>query len=91
MKKQTLKLRHLTILAAGLTLFATGIAQVNKSNNKPYSDKETEGRVEKVFARLTDEDKLQQLIGIRPQDLVKDGKLSLELCKQKIPNGIGHL
>ena len=91
MKKSRVKLCKFILMSAGLTVFATGFSQVNKSNNKPFSDKETSAKVEKVFARLTDEDKLAQLIGVSPFDIMKDGKLSLELCKKKMPNGIGHL
>jgi len=91
MKKGSLKFQLFAWVALVVGLKMSAISQVNTSYNKPFSDKQTEAIVEKVFARLTDEDKRQQLIGIRPQDLMKDGKLSLELCQEKIPDGIGHL
>jgi beta-glucosidase len=52
---------------------------------------EIQEKVEKFFSRMTPEEKLAQLMGIRPNDLMEEGKLSIKLCKEKIPNGIGHI
>ncbi|MDE5417529.1 glycoside hydrolase family 3 C-terminal domain-containing protein [Labilibaculum sp. DW002] len=42
------------------------------------------------MSRMTLEEKLAQIEGIRPNDLMIDGKLSLEKCREIIPHGIGH-
>ncbi len=55
------------------------------------ADSETTARVEKVFSRLTDAEKIAQLQGIRASELMEHGKLSPEKCRELIPNGIGHL
>ena len=47
--------------------------------------------VDKTLARMTDDDKLAQLQGIRSNRLVENGKLSVRLCREFIPNGIGHV
>ena len=44
-----------------------------------------------AFKKLSEADKLAQLQGIRPNDLMEGGKLSVEKCKQLIPHGVGHL
>jgi len=48
-------------------------------------------KVETLLEKMSDQDKLAQLMGIRPNDLMENGKLSLAKCKALIPHGIGHL
>jgi beta-glucosidase len=48
--------------------------------------------VDVLFSRMTLDEKIAQLCGIRPNLLLgDDGKLSIEKCRKLIPNGIGHL
>jgi beta-glucosidase len=54
-------------------------------------DQTIDQKVEKTLSRMSLADKLAELQGIRPNELMVDGKLSLEECRKKIPNGIGQL
>lgn len=47
--------------------------------------------IDRIMSQLSEQDKLAQLQGIRPNDLMENGKLSLEKCRKLIPHGIGHL
>lgn len=55
------------------------------------SERQLKKQVDEVYARLSIEDKAMQLCGIYPGELLVDGKVSLEKCRQIIPNGIGHI
>ena len=48
-------------------------------------------QVNAVYDRLTVEERAAQLYGMYPTDLMTDGKLSLEKCRELIPNGVGHI
>ena len=48
-------------------------------------------QVDTLYSRMTQAERVAQLYGIRPKEIMEDGKLSLEKCKEKIPDGIGHI
>ena len=48
-------------------------------------------QVDEVYGRLTLEEKAAQLYGIYPGELLVDGKVSLEKCRELIPHGLGHI
>lgn len=50
-----------------------------------------EHQVDSLYNRMTLAERVAQLYGIRPKELMKDGKLSLEKCKELIPNGVGQI
>ena len=58
---------------------------------KPFETPEIKKQVDKLYNKMTFEEKVAQLYGIRPNDLMENGKLSIEKCKTKIPNGVGHI
>ncbi len=58
--------------------------------NRPLVDAMTEAKVNSIYERMTPEERLAQLQGIRPEELLVDGKVSEELCRELIPDGIGH-
>jgi beta-glucosidase len=58
---------------------------------KPFINSDIEKQVELVYKRMTMDEKVAQLCGIRPVDLLENNKLSLPKCREKIPNGIGHV
>jgi beta-glucosidase len=65
---------------------------VNESCNRPFEDSKTSAQVDALYERMTMDERIMQLCGIRPNQLLgDDGKLSLEKCRERIPNGIGHL
>ncbi|NJB83533.1 glycoside hydrolase family 3 N-terminal domain-containing protein [Wenyingzhuangia aestuarii] len=57
---------------------------------KPFSTPEIDAKVEAIMSTMTMEEKLAQITGTRIRELMVDGKLSLEKCREHIPNGIGH-
>jgi len=61
------------------------------SKPAPYQTTETKKLVDELYNRMTSEEKVAQLTGIRSSELVENGKLSLDKCRKKIPNGIGHI
>ncbi|BAX81052.1 glycoside hydrolase family 3 N-terminal domain-containing protein [Labilibaculum antarcticum] len=62
--------------------------EVNKT--VPFSTPDLDAKVEKVMSNMTLAEKLVQIEGIRPMEIMEDGKISLEKCRQVIPDGIGH-
>ncbi|MFC2111715.1 glycoside hydrolase family 3 N-terminal domain-containing protein [Bacteroidota bacterium] len=62
----------------------------NNSKFKPFSNPEIETRVEEVMSNMTLDEKLVQIEGIRPMEIMEDGRFSIEKCREVIPHGIGH-
>ena len=60
----------------------------NKTPFQPFSNNALDAKVEKILAKMTQEEKLAQITGITPTILMENGKLSLEKCRKIIPNGI---
>ena len=54
-------------------------------------DRSLEKLVDSVYGRLTLEEKAAQLYGIYPGELLVDGKVSLEKCREILPYGVGHI
>ncbi|MFI3281139.1 MAG: glycoside hydrolase family 3 N-terminal domain-containing protein [Rikenellaceae bacterium] len=59
--------------------------------DQPLTTPQIEELVDRVYNSLSMEERVAQLHGIRPAHIMKDGKLSLELCRELIPHGVGHL
>jgi beta-glucosidase len=48
--------------------------------------------VDSIYSRMTLEERIAQLHGIRSNKLIgNNGKLSIDSCKKYIPNGVGHI
>lgn len=71
-----------------LSLNNTIIAQVKKPSS--YSTPEIEERVNALMETMSLEEKLAQITGTRLREIMVDGKVSLEKCREHIPHGIGH-
>ncbi len=57
-----------------------------------FEDEASRRAVDELYDRMTTEERIAQLCGITPGQLVdKNGKLSPEKCRKYIPNGIGHV
>ncbi|GHT12057.1 beta-glucosidase [Bacteroidia bacterium] len=64
----------------------------NYSRNFAFEDEQTRAKVDSLMAKMTLDDKIVQLCGIRPSELLDENrKFSIEKCREKIPNGIGHV
>ena len=59
-------------------------------NNTPFSTPELEAKVDSLMSKMTMDEKIAQSTGTRLRELMVDGKVSLEKCRELIPNGIGH-
>ncbi|UZO82293.1 glycoside hydrolase family 3 C-terminal domain-containing protein [Aquimarina sp. ERC-38] len=55
-----------------------------------YATPEMEEQVEALLQTMSLEEKLAQITGTRLREIMVDGKLSLEKCREHIPHGIGH-
>ena len=50
-----------------------------------------EDLVDSVYERLSLEERVAQLYGIYPQEIMEDGRFSLEKCRERLPYGVGHI
>jgi len=63
------------------------------SQEKPipsFSTPEIDVQVDSLLSKMSMEEKIAQITGTRIRELLVDGQLSLEKCREKISNGIGH-
>ena len=58
---------------------------------KSDPEKALRKQVNAIYDRLSLEEKAAQLYGIYPGDLLVDGVVSLEKCREIIPYGLGHI
>lgn len=69
----------------------TGIfSKAQETTNAPYSTPELNAKVEAIISTMSLEEKLAQIMGTRIRDIMEDGKISIEKCREHIPHGIGH-
>lgn len=57
---------------------------------QPFSSIELEEKVNTLLSNMSLDEKLAQIEGIRPKEIMEDGKFSIEKCREVIPHGIGH-
>jgi len=87
--KNMLRFVLLSILVAGVAFATAGKPDESPSAQK---NRAIEQKVEKALARMSLEDKLAELAGVRPNDLLgENGKISLEKCRKLIPHGAGQI
>lgn len=55
-----------------------------------FSTPNIDAQVDSILLEMTMEEKIAQITGTRIRELLVDGKLSKEKCREKIANGIGH-
>jgi len=76
-------------LLAGISFLAGG--QVHASASPSCVKDPVSAKVDAVFARMDQEDKIAEITGIRPKEILDEsGNLSLEKCRKVIPHGIGQ-
>ncbi len=79
------------LLLANIVSCSTPAKLSTQAVDQPLSSPQIEELVDEVYNSLSMEERVAQLHGIRPSHIMKDGKLSLELCRKLIPHGVGHL
>ena len=64
----------------------------NAQNKKApsFSTPEIDAKVDAIIEKMSMDEKLAQIVGTRLKDIMVDGKLSVEKCKEVLSNGIGH-
>lgn len=93
--------KHKTISAITLmsVLLLNTSATSLPNNNRETNSHQTiyqkrsntiEHMVDSIYNRMTPEERLAQLQGIRIDAFIENGKISKKKCKELIPNGIGH-
>lgn len=67
-------------------------AATKPDSNNGKNDQEINKLVDSFFSRMSLDDKLAEIQGVRPNDLLdENGKVSLEKCRKVIPHGIGEV
>ncbi len=86
--------KSVTLLALASTLSLGACCEQERNtqvSNEPYSTPEIEALVNKIYDSLSMEERAAQLHGVRSKLITKDGKLDLEMCREIIPHGVGHI
>ena len=60
-------------------------------HNSDNNEKALRRQVDAIYQRLSLEEKAAQLYGIYPGELMVDGEVSREKCREVIPYGVGHI
>ncbi|TXG35401.1 glycoside hydrolase family 3 N-terminal domain-containing protein [Seonamhaeicola maritimus] len=84
--KRTLSIICLLIITA----CNTDKTERNTINTQAFSNSEIDAKVDSIMSKMTLDEKLVQIEGIRPRDIMVDDKFSPELAKEVMPHGIGH-
>lgn len=81
---------NLLLVAACSMLFACQANVEKKKSDLPLHP-DVSQEVNAVYNKMSWEERVAQLCGIRPRDVMVDGKFNLELAKEKMPYGAGHV
>ena len=74
-----------------ISLFAISCSPSREKSVSPLLTPEVKKQIDELYERMTVEERVAQLCGIRPGAIMSKGKLSLEKCREKIPYGVGHV
>ncbi|WP_042498966.1 glycoside hydrolase family 3 N-terminal domain-containing protein [Algibacter lectus] len=73
-----------------LILVFFNLSVIQSQENKPFLTEELSIKVDALMATMSMDEKLAQITGTRLRDIMVDGKVSIEKCREHIPHGIGH-
>ena len=73
-----------------MLLCVQSVVFAQKNTNKPFSNPEIDAQVAELMSKMTLDEKIAQITGTRLREIMVDGEISLEKCREVIPNGIGH-
>ena len=79
------------ILTCFLCAAALLLVVVACKDSQSREEKALRKQVNAIYDRLSLEEKAAQLYGIYPGELLVDGEVSLEKCREIIPYGVGHI
>ena len=84
--------RFLILLLLLIPGLSTATAKQADTVPSTRSEQQISKLVESFFSRMSLADKLAEIQGVRPNDLLdENGKISLEKCRKVIPHGIGEV
>jgi beta-glucosidase len=84
--------RSLILLLLLISGLSTATAKQADAGKATLSEQQISKLVDSFFSRKTLADKLAEIQGVRPDDLLdENGKISLEKCRKVIPHGIGEV
>ncbi len=63
----------------------------SESSTEEIETQKMQQQVDSLYKKMSQAERVAQLYGIRSSEVVENGKLSLQKCREKIPNGIGHV
>jgi beta-glucosidase len=67
-------------------------SSANFCRNYAFENEQTLAKVDSLMSKMSVDEKIAQLCGIRPTELLDENrKFSVEQCRKKIPDGIGHV
>ena len=72
----------------------TGCGKTQETGNNgvfPFQTPESRAFVDSLYNAMSVYERAAQLYSIQPQEIMIDGEVSLELCREKMPYGIGHV
>lgn len=85
-KKQSRKfIKFICVAIVHLNLNA-----MQSQENKPFITDALSTKVDALMATMSMDEKLAQIAGTRLREIMVDGKISIEKCREHIPHGIGH-
>ena len=79
------------LLVCIISLLVISCSPSREKSVSPLFTPEIKKQVDELYERMTVEERVAQLCGIRPGAVMSKGKLSLEKCREKIPYGVGHV
>lgn len=85
------KLKNVLFFTKLIILLLLSSAVKAQQKFTPFETPETKKLVDTLYKRMTMEEKVSQLSGLRINNLIENGKLSVEKCRKLIPNGIGNI
>lgn len=73
-----------------LTALILASCQSKTTSPPPFTNPKVEAQVNTLMDEMTMDEKLAQIVGIRPRDIMVDGHFSDSLAQIVMPHGIGH-
>lgn len=80
------------MILGGGSFTACSPSRIQSVSIVPFANEHTIKIVDSIYSKMTQEERVAQLYGIRSNKLIgQDGRLSIDSCKKYIPNGVGHI
>lgn len=77
-----------------IVIFMGCSQEVSKQENltvQPFSTEELDARVDAIMATMSLDEKLAQIEGVRPTEIIENGAFSPKKAREVMPHGMGHI